>query len=56
MNEEVFKKSTFSEEEIFHPKTLEVLRNESLFIFKQQYSSYYASFQYLKKTFHSLKK
>ena len=41
MNEEVFKKSTFSEEEVFHPKTLEVLRNESLFIFKQQYSSYY---------------
>ena len=41
LNEEHFKKSTYSEEEIFHPKTLEALRNESLFIFKQQYASYY---------------
>ena len=41
LNDAHFKNSTYSEEEIFHPKTLEYLRNESLFIFKQQYASYY---------------
>ena len=40
-NEEHFNSSTYSEEEIFHPKTLNYLRNESLFILKQQYASYY---------------
>ena len=41
LDEEHFKNSTFTAEEIFHPKTLNALRNESLFIFKEQYASYY---------------
>lgn len=41
LNDDHFKRSTFTAEEIFHPKTLEALRNESLFIFKEQYASYY---------------
>ena len=41
VNEEQFARSTYSKEEIFHPKTLEAFKNESLFIFKEQYASYY---------------
>ena len=41
LNEEHFKNSTYSEEEIFHPETLEILRNKSLFNYQQQYASYY---------------
>ena len=41
INDEQFMNSIYSPEEIFHPKTLRALRNESLFVFKQQYSSYY---------------
>ena len=41
LNEDQFKDSIYSAEEIFHPITLELLRNKSLFTFKEQYSSYY---------------
>ena len=34
-------KNKYNWEDIFHPKTLETLRNESLFKIKETYSSYY---------------
>ena len=41
-NDEHFDRSTFKAEEIFHPKTLEMLRqNENRFLFKEQYATYY---------------
>ena len=41
LNEDHFKNSTYSLEEVFHPLTLKALRNDSLFILKEQYASYY---------------
>ena len=41
LNEDHFDRSTFKAEEIFHPKTLEMLQNDALFVFKEQYASYY---------------
>ena len=41
MNEEIFRKSVYTAEEIFHPSTLAILRNKSMFDFQEQYSSYY---------------
>ena len=41
MNPEDFANSTYSWEEIFHPKTLAVLRNESQFTITETYASYY---------------
>ena len=41
LNESHFNDSIFSMEEIFHPKTIKILQNESLFNLKEQYSSYY---------------
>ena len=40
-NAQDFKESTFTWEEIFHPETLKVLKNESLYNIKLQYASYY---------------
>ena len=40
-NEESFRKSVYTPEEIFHPTTLVTLRNKSMFNFQEQYSSYY---------------
>ena len=40
MNKEQLLSSSYSAEELFHPKTLTRLRNTSLYNFKQQYSSY----------------
>ena len=36
-----FEKSTYSAEEIYHPDILKMLKNESAFTFKKQYSLYY---------------
>ena len=36
-----FEKSTYAAEEIYHPDILKMLRNESAFTFKKQYSLYY---------------
>ena len=36
-----FKAKTYSWEEVFHPKTLKALQNQSLFIINQTYASYY---------------
>ena len=41
LNDEEFDRSTFKKEEIFHPKTLELLQNDNLFVFKEQYATYY---------------
>ena len=41
LNDEHFANSTFKAEEIFHPKTLELFKNDKIFVFKEQYSSYY---------------
>ena len=41
INEEDFRKSVYTAEEIFHPETLAILRNKSMFDFQEQYSSYY---------------
>ena len=38
---EAFMKNKFTWEEIFHPKTLSVLQNESLFHIEETYASYY---------------
>ena len=41
LNDEHFAYSTFKAEELFHPKTLELFKNDIVFVFKEQYSSYY---------------
>ena len=41
LSEEKFLENTFSWEEIFHPQTLTLLRNEALFEIRETYSSYY---------------
>ena len=40
-NNQEFEESTYTWDEIFHPDTLAVLRNESLYNIKVQYASYY---------------
>ena len=40
-NSEEFKQKTYSWEEVFHPKTLKALQNQSLFTISQTYASYY---------------
>ena len=41
MNREHLQNSSYSAEELFHPRTLKKLRNTTLYNFKEQYSSYY---------------
>ena len=41
LSQEHFEKSTYAAEEIYHPDILKMLRNESAFTFKKQYSLYY---------------
>ena len=41
LSKEEFPKNTYKWEDLFHPKTLEVLRNETLFKVKETYASYY---------------
>ena len=41
LNREHLQNSSYSAEELFHPRTLKKLRNNSLYNFKEQYSSYY---------------
>ena len=41
LNREHLQNSSYSAEELFHPRTLKKLQNKSLYNFKEQYSSYY---------------
>ena len=41
LSEEMFLENKYTWEEIFHPKTLATLRNQSLYNIKDTYSSYY---------------
>ena len=41
LTEKDFQNSIYSWEEVFHPKTLEILRNGTIFSIKMTYAAYY---------------
>ena len=41
LTQEDFEKNTFAWEEVFHPKTLQILRNDSLFQLEETFAYYY---------------